>query len=405
MPARVLVVSAQPQFQVQVGNVLRHDGHEILVGNDGAEGLRRWAAERPDLIALESELPDTTGLELVARVRQAEAAGTAGSHTPVIVFGSSNDVDSKVRALRAGGDDYLAKPIHPQELSARVRGLLARFARAPQPVVLKPSVGRIHAYYGAKGGVGTTTLAINTAIALQREQKRTVALVDANLQFGDHRVFLDMGPDKPSIVDIINTSGYDADVVKKFMVHHESGVDLLLAPSSPEAAELVDSEQHHLLHVVELLKTMYDYVIVDTDKRLDDNTLDVIGVADRMVVVMTADLSCLKNVRLVLATMKSVGLPDERLMLLLNRSNAFTGVSAKSVESVLRRRISQQIGNDYRSAISSLNSGTPFMIKRPDSALGRGVLEFARKVDQEVTFETAEEVGRLEMVPALSAGT
>lgn len=85
----------------------------------------------------------------------------------------------------------------------------------------------------------------------------------------------------------------------------------------------------------------------------------MIGVADRIVVVMTADLSCLKNVRLVLETMGSLGVPNERLLLLLNRSNAFTGISVKSVENVLRRAISQQIGNDYRSAISSLNSGTP----------------------------------------------
>ena len=81
----------------------------------------------------------------------------------------------------------------------------------------------------------------------------------------------------------------------------------------------------------------------------------------------------------------SLGLPNERLVLVLNRSNAFTGISAKSVENVLKRPIAQQIGNDYRSAISSLNSGTPFMVNRPDSALGRGVMELARLVDQDIT--------------------
>jgi pilus assembly protein CpaE len=254
----------------------------------------------------------------------------------------------------------------------------------------------VHAYYGAKGGVGTTTLAINTAIALHRELKRSVALVDANLQFGDHRVFLDLGPDQRSIVDAITATAIDAEVVRRVMVRHDSGIDLLLAPPTPESAELVSGEQHHLLRVVEVLRTMYDYVIVDMEKRLEDNMLDVIGAADRLVVVLTADLSCLKNVRLVLETMAQLGVPDERLALVLNRANAFTGISAKSVESVLKTQITQQIINDYRSAISSLNSGTPFMSNKPDSALSRAVLELARFMDQQTTV-SIEMGGELEL--------
>ncbi len=394
MPARILVVAAQPAIQLQLGNMLRGDGHEILLANDAREGLRRWSTDRPDLITIDDELPDATGLVLAARVRQSEPPGT---HTPIVLVGATADVDAKVAALRAGADDYLAKPVHPQELSARVRGLLARFARVKMSA-REQAFGRVHAYYGAKGGVGTTTLAINSAIALHTELKRKVALVDANLQFGDHRVFLDMGPDQRSIVDAVSATSIDADLLRRVMVRHESGVDLLLAPPTPEAAEAVSGELHHLLRIVELLRLAYDYVIVDMGKHLDDHMLDVIGAADRLVVVMTADLSCVKNVRLVLATMAQLGVPDERLLLVLNRANAFTGISNKSVESVLRRHIAKQIVNDYRSAISSLNSGTPFMLNRPDSALGRGVIEFARMIDQQAT--DAVELGQLELAAA-----
>ena len=133
------------------------------------------------------------------------------------------------------------------------------------------------------------------------------------------------------------------------------------------------------------------------DRRLDDHMLDVVGAADRLVVVMTADLSCLKNVRLVIQTMGKLAVPDEKLMLVLNRANAFTGISAKSVESVLKMPIAEQIVNDYRSAISALNSGAPFMASKPDSALSRAVLDLARHLDQQA--KAGIELGELEFPP------
>ena len=99
---------------------------------------------------------------------------------------------------------------------------------------------------------------------------------------------------------------------------------------------------------------------------LDDHTLDVIAAADQLFVVMTADLSCLKNVRLLIETMSQIGVPAERLALVLNRNKAFTGISIRSAESVLKRQIDHHVVNDYRTAISSLNSGATFMLNRPD---------------------------------------
>lgn len=397
MPARIQLVAAQPAIQQQLGNMLRRDGYEIITADDGPAGLRQWTAERPDLVVCDNDLRGPSGMEMVMRIRQAEAnANGGGAHTPIVLLGGGPDVDAKVAALRSGADDYLAKPIHPQELSARVRGLLTRFQRA-QPQQRRAQSGRIVAFYGAKGGVGTTTLAINTAIAAQRELKRSVCLVDANLQFGDHRVFLDLGPDSRSIVDAVSAGTIDVDMLRHSVVRHETGVELLLAPSSPEQAELVSQPQHHLLKVVEILRSVYELVIVDMDERFDDHLLDVIGVADRLVVVLTADLSCVKNVRLVLETMASLQVPQERLMLVLNRANAFTGISVKSVENVLRRPIEHQVVNDYRSAISALNSGTPFMAKRPDSALGKDVLELARLIDKPAG--AAVELKALELSP------
>ena len=126
----------------------------------------------------------------------------------------------------------------------------------------------------------------------------------------------------------------------------------------------------------------YDYVLIDIDKRMDDVNLGIIEAADTVFVVMTADLSCLKNVRLVLETISHLGYESKKVQLVLNRSNAFTGINVKSAEGALRRPIEHQIVNEYRGAISALNSGAPFMDSKADSVLGRSVLDFAKAIDK-----------------------
>ena len=100
-----------------------------------------------------------------------------------------------------------------------------------------------------------------------------------------------------------------------------------------------------------------------------------------MLVVMTADLSCIKNVRLVLETMNQIGVPDDSVELVLNRSNAYTGIGPRSIESVLKRTITYQVVNDYRTAISALNSGEPFLQARPDAPIARSILDVVRAID------------------------
>ncbi len=375
MAGKVLVVDDDASVQRLLQHTLRGEGFEVVIAGDGAEGFRLWEQEAPGLVLLDVTLQNLDGYEVAARIRAAEGPGR---HVPIIMLTAERDVQQKVRALRAGADDYLIKPFHPAELMARMKSLIARFAPG-EAIVGRPPLGRIHAYYGAKGGVGTTTIAINTAIALQGLGRR-VCLVDGNLQFGDHRVFLDLGLDRRGIVDVVSAPAMDADLLKGIVLTHDSGVDLLLAPPSPESADLVTAA--HMHQILELLGGMYDYVVVDIDKRLDDVNLMVLDVADTIFAVMTADLSCLKNVRLVIETIVHLGYETGKLKLVLNRSNAFTGINVKSAEGALRRPIEHQIVNEYRGAISALNSGAPFMASKADSVLGRSVLDFARAIDK-----------------------
>jgi pilus assembly protein CpaE len=376
---RILVVDDDPNVQRSLSFTLQQEGYEVSIAGDGVEAMKQWAEESPDLLLLDVGLPKIDGYQVATKIREAEAGA---SHMPIIMLTADADVEAKVKGLRAGADDYQVKPFFPAELVARIKSLLARFA--PKNLVVgRPPLGRVLAFYGAKGGVGTTTLAINTAVALHRELNRRVALVDGNLQFGDHRVFLDLGLDRKSIVDVVQSATIDQDLVRSSMVKHDSGVDLLLAPPSPESAELVSVDQHHVARILDQLRALYDYTLVDIDKRFDETNLDTITAADTLFVVMTADLSCLKNVRLVLETMTQLGVPREKVQLILNRSNAFTGIAVKDAENVLKRKIEFQVVNEYRAAISALNSGAPFMFTKPDSIIGRAVVEMARTIDRQ----------------------
>ncbi|HEY7969758.1 MAG TPA: response regulator [Candidatus Limnocylindrales bacterium] len=396
MAAKILVVDDDPNVQRLLQYTLKQEGYEVVIAADGAEGFRMWGAEAPDLILLDVMLPKLDGYQVATKIRTEE--GTSG-HVPIIMLTAEREVEQKVRGLRAGADDYLIKPFHPAELMARIKSLLARFA--PQETLVgRPPLGRVLALYGAKGGVGTTTIAINAAIALHRELGRKVCLVDGNLQFGDHRVFLDLGLDKKSIVDIVTAPNIDVDLIRQVMVKHDSGVDLLLAPPSPETAELVTQE--HMPIILEGLRGLYDYVVIDIDKRLDDINLGVLEAADTMFVVMTADLSCLKNVRLVLETIGHLGYEAAKVQLVLNRSNAFTGINVKNAEGALKRNIDFQIVNEYRGAISALNSGAPFMFTKADSLLGRSLLDFARTVDKAPAAQAAAHGATLARLPAPS---
>jgi len=381
MAARILVVDDDPNVQRLLGMHLRQEGYDVLIAGDGPDALRQWAKDGPGLIVLDLSLPKTDGAAVTARIRTEEAA--SGHHVPIIVLASEGDVDGRVRGMRAGADDYLVKPFHPAELGARIKSLLARFA--PKEMAGRAPLGRVLVFYGAKGGVGTTTIAINTAIGLHRELRRSVCLVDADLQFGDHRVFLDLALDRKSVVDAVQNSTIDVDLLRNVVVRHDSGIDLLLAPPSPETAELVTTG--HLSRILDTLRGMYDFVVVDVDQRLDDLNLAIFDAADALYIVLTADLSCLKNVRLVLETLGHIGYDDQKVGLILNRSNAFTGINQRTAETALKRSIAFQVLNEYRGAISALNSGAPLMYTKPDSPLGRSFQELARGID------TAQQLG------------
>jgi len=380
---KVLVVDDDLNIQRVLVFTLKQEGYEVHVASDGSAGVEMAAAIAPDLILMDVAMPTLDGYAATQQIRAAESTGR---HVPIIMLTAEADVEQRVRGLRAGADDDIVKPFHPLELIARIKALLSRSGvqAGPAPAGVA-TLGRLATFYGAKGGVGTTTIAINTAIALANQHRRKVALFDANLQFGDLRVFLDLSLDSTSIVNAVSEPDLDADLLRKLLATHHSGIDLLLAPPNPEQADIVAERQRadpaSISHVLSLLRQAYDFTLVDASRNIDDFTLQLFDESDLIFVVMTADLSCLKNVRLVLETMDSLGFERSKVQLVLNRSNAYTGINIDNAESALGRKIDYEVINEYRGAISALNSGEPFMSSRAEGPLGQSVAKFADEVN------------------------
>ena len=390
---KVLVVDDDLNIQRVLVFTLKQEGFEVHVASDGQAGVEMAAAIEPDMILMDVAMPKLDGYAATQQIRASEG----GARVPIIMLTAEADVEQRVKGLRAGADDDIVKPFHPLELIARIKALLARSGGGTpaKAGTEQPKLGQLYCFYGAKGGVGTTTIAINTAIALATRLKRKTSLVDANLQFGDMRVFLDMGLDTPSIVNAITEPDLDGELLKRLITHHHAGMDLLLAPPNPEQADIVVERQRthpaSLTNLLALLRKAYDYTMVDMAKSIDDFNLQLFDEADVIFVVMTADLSCLKNVRLVLETMESLGYERGKVQLVLNRSNAYTGINVDNAESALGRKIDYQVINEYRGAISALNSGEPFMSSRPDGPLGQSLTKFAQEMDETFARELALE--------------
>ncbi len=380
---KVLIVDDDLNIQRVLVFALKQEGYEVIVASDGAAGVDMARDAEPDLILMDVAMPKLDGYAATQQIRAAER----GRRVPIIMLTAEADVGQRVKGLRAGADDDIVKPFHPLELMARIKALLARGGTATGSADEAPTLGRLGLFYPAKGGVGNTTIAINTAVALSRELKRKTALIDANLQFGDLRVFLDLGLDTASIVNAVSEADLDADLLRKLMVRHRSGMDLLLAPPSPESADIVVERQRLapavMTNILALARRIYDFTLVDMSQAIDDFNLQLFDESDVIFVVMTADLSCLKNVRLVLETMDSLGYEKSKVQLVLNRSNAYTGINVSNAESALGRKIDCHIINEYRAAISALNSGEPFMSSRPDAPLSKSVLAFATALEKD----------------------
>jgi pilus assembly protein CpaE len=255
----------------------------------------------------------------------------------------------------------------------------ASISTVAQPVIGAGMVdGRIIMVYSPKGGTGVTTIAVNLAITLNNEETRVV-VVDGNLQFGDVAVFLNE-QGKNTILDLAPRSEeLDPEVVEGVMIKHaSSGLRILAAPSRPENADHVNSEQFAKL--LKYLRQVYPYVVVDTSHMLNDITLAALDVCDVLVLVVTQDIPAVKNVRLFLDLMNTIGIPRERVCFIMNKYDKRISITPEKIGDNLKQPIVSVIPFDERIVIPSVNRGVPFMIDNKTQPIARTIFSLAETV-------------------------
>ncbi|MEW5720200.1 MAG: AAA family ATPase, partial [Chloroflexota bacterium] len=247
---------------------------------------------------------------------------------------------------------------------------------APPPP--PPRAGRIIAVLGSTGGSGASTVAVNLAVALREESKARVALVDANLEFGDIGVLLNL-PSNRTIADLASGKAeIDEEVLDGTMAGHSSAIKVLLAPSRPELAELVKPE--HLKRILELLDKSYDFVVIDLWKSFQETTVFFLDHADLILLISTADIPAIKNTKLFFELTEQLGYPSDKTIFILNKDDGRTGISAKDIEASIKHPISLLLPKDERSTAVAINRGAPVVTMQRNLPLAQRFRDLARLI-------------------------
>src|SRR5579862_2858226 len=386
---KVLIVDDIPETRDHLSKLLGFETDVEVVGAaaGGLEAIEMATKLHPDVVLMDINMPGMDGITATEQLA-AQVPTTA-----VVMMSVQGEADYLRRSMLAGAREFLVKPFSSDELTASIRQVYAREKEKLSrmaPVVAPggpagaassadgtgPQPAMVIAVFSPKGGVGRTTVAVNMAVAAAT-LGRKVALVDASFQFGDVGVLLNLNPRNKSIGDLsAELQAGEAESLDTFMITHSSGVKVLLAPPSPEQAELIGPLA--VKKVLQRLRQDNELVVVDCPATFNEPTLAVLDEADVILTLLSLEITSVKNMRLFLEVSDQLGYGADKIRLVLNRADSTLGIRVADVEHSIGRKVDHTIVSDGRSVVYALNRGVPFFLSNREAQVSQDILRLAQ---------------------------
>jgi pilus assembly protein CpaE len=360
----VLVVGNADQPETTSGAVLLSRGFTAVERVDTlADAAARLGTTKFDLVILPIGSATTEELSLIEHDIRSSVPfiiGTAANATQELILG----------ALRAGIPEFVPAPVQSEEFDVAVRRLLRRMEPAPR------TRGTLIAVYSGKGGLGTTTMAVNLATAIARQQPAVrVALVDFVVVGGDVRVLLDLKPAYDIGDLVMKVDRIDGELLSSLMTPGPAGIHVLASSDRPEVQDLIESSATGT--ILGQLRAHFDVVVLDLEHYLSERTIGALDAADRIVLVTQLSVPALRSTQRTLELFNRLGYPPTKVQVVVNRSNAESPLTIGDAETVLGRRIHAKLPNDFGACAEATTKGIPVLVHEPGSSLSSGFVQLA----------------------------
>jgi pilus assembly protein CpaE len=356
-----LILTADDAFKKHVGRLLRSSSVPVSV----ADALRDGAP--PDLIVVDIREDASGGLAHIERLRVTAPAAA------IFAVANAADPDLILQSMRAGANEFFVWPPADDAFHGAIRRTATRreTAQGSRPAA------QTFVFFGAKGGSGTTTIAVNCGVELARLSKRPTLIVDLKPGLGEVALFLGVRS-RYSVLDAIdNLHRLDREFLKEVVVKHKSGLEILAGSDNFDRPGAADGGA--IEELFRLLSRQYEYLVVDAGSQINSCTVAALYAADRMFLIANPDVPSVRNAQRLLERVRELGASGDRVRLLLNRAAEPYPIPPKQIETALGHQIHQMFPSDYKTVSTALNSGVPLSLAG-DSDIAAQFDLFVRRV-------------------------